>query len=132
PTPYEAAPLLPRMRELLKIPALSPDIIGIGHWTVEGVLVDRYRWGRVLLAGDAAHRHPPTTGLGLNSAIQDAHNLTWKIAAVLGGTAGPALLDSYESERRPVGMRNVDWALFTFLNHLVIDAGMGLFPGAPP
>jgi 2,4-dichlorophenol 6-monooxygenase len=86
----------------------------------------------VFLAGDAAHRHPPTTGLGLNTAIQDAHNLAWKLAAVLKGTAGDALLDSYEPERRPIGMRNVDWALFTFLNHLVIDAGMGLMPGAPP
>jgi 2,4-dichlorophenol 6-monooxygenase len=90
PSRFEEASLLPRMRELLKIPDLTPDIIGIGHWTVEGVLVDRYRWGRALLAGDAAHRHPPTTGLGLNSAIQDAHNLAWKLAAVLKGRPATA------------------------------------------
>jgi 2,4-dichlorophenol 6-monooxygenase len=96
------------------------------------VVADRYRVGRVFLAGDAAHRHPPTTGLGLNTAIQDAHNLAWKLAAVLAGRAAPTLLDSYEPERQPIGVRNVDWAMFTFLNHLVIDAGIGLLPGQPP
>jgi 2,4-dichlorophenol 6-monooxygenase len=129
PSRFEEASLLPRMRELLKIPDLTPDIIGIGHWTVEGVLVDRYRWGRVLLAGDAAHRHPPTTGLGLNSAIQDAHNLTWKLAAVLKGQAHDSLLDSYEAERRPVAAANIQWALMTFQNHQLTDAGIGLVRG---
>ncbi|VTU19058.1 2,4-dichlorophenol 6-monooxygenase [Variovorax sp. SRS16] len=129
PSRFEEASLLPRMRELLKIPDLDPDIIGIGHWTVEGVLVDRYRWGRVLLAGDAAHRHPPTTGLGLNSAIQDAHNLAWKIAAVLKEQAHDSLLDSYEAERRPVAAANIQWALMTFQNHQLTDAGIGLVRG---
>lgn len=64
-------------------------------------LADRYRVGRVLLAGDAAHVHPPTGGQGLNTSIQDAYNLGWKLAAVLGG-ADEALLDTYEAERRPV------------------------------
>jgi 2,4-dichlorophenol 6-monooxygenase len=129
PSRFEEASLLPRMRELLKIPDLTPDIIGIGHWTVEGVLVDRYRWGRALLAGDAAHRHPPTTGLGLNSAIQDAHNLAWKLAAVLKGHASDSLLDSYEAERRPVAAANIQWALMTFQNHQLTDAGIGLVRG---
>jgi len=93
------------------------------------VLVDRYRWGRVLLAGDAAHRHPPTTGLGLNSAIQDAHNLAWKLAAVLKGEAHDSLLDSYEAERRPVAAANIQWALMTFQNHQLTDAGIGLVRG---
>ena len=129
PSRFEESSLLPRMRELLKIPDLHPDIIGIGHWTVEGVLVDRYRWGRALLAGDAAHRHPPTTGLGLNSAIQDAHNLAWKLAAVLKGEAHDSLLDSYEAERRPVAAFNIQWALMTFQNHQLTDAGIGLVRG---
>jgi len=129
PSRFEEASLLPRMRELLKIPDLAPDIIGIGHWTVEGVLVDRYRFGRVLLAGDAAHRHPPTTGLGLNSAIQDAHNLAWKLAAVVQGQAHDSLLDSYEAERRPVAAANIQWALMTFQNHQLTDAGIGLVRG---
>jgi len=64
-------------------------------------LVDRYRVGRVFLAGDAAHVHPPSGGQGLNSGVQDAYNLGWKLAAVLRG-APEALLDTYEEERRPV------------------------------
>lgn len=128
PSRFEEASLLPRMRELLKVD-VKPEIIGIGHWTVEGVLVDRYRWGRVLLAGDAAHRHPPTTGLGLNSAFQDAHNLTWKLAAVLKGQAPDSLLDSYETERRPVAATNIQWALMTFQNHQLTDGGIGLVRG---
>lgn len=64
-------------------------------------LADRYRVGRVFLAGDAAHIHPPTGGQGLNTSMQDAYNLGWKLAAVLDG-ANEALLDSYEEERRPV------------------------------
>ena len=129
PSRFEEASLLPRMRELLKIPDLTPDIIAIGHWSVEGVLVDHYRWGRVMLAGDAAHRHPPTTGLGLNSAIQDAHNLAWKLAAVLKSQAPDSLLDTYETERRPVAASNVQWALMTFQNHQLTDAGIGLIRG---
>ena len=64
-------------------------------------LADRYRDGRVFLAGDAAHAHPPTGGQGLNTSVQDVYNLGWKIAAVLDG-APEALLDSYEEERRPI------------------------------
>ena len=64
-------------------------------------LADRYRLGRVFLAGDAAHTHPPTGGQGLNTSVQDAYNLGWKLAAVASG-APDALLDSYEEERRPV------------------------------
>ncbi|ANM10528.1 MULTISPECIES: FAD-dependent oxidoreductase [unclassified Rhizobium] len=64
-------------------------------------LADRYRLGRVFLAGDAAHTHPPTGGQGLNTSVQDAYNLGWKLAAVAGG-APDALLDSYEEERRPI------------------------------
>jgi hypothetical protein len=65
-------------------------------------LADRYRVGRVFLVGDAAHVHPPTGGQGLNTSVQDAYNLGWKLAAVLAGDAPDALLDSYEEERRPV------------------------------
>lgn len=64
-------------------------------------LADRYRVGRALLVGDAAHIHPPTGGQGLNTSVQDAYNLGWKLAAVLNG-ASERLLDSYENERRPI------------------------------
>ncbi|WP_260336052.1 FAD-dependent monooxygenase [Streptomyces sp. EAS-AB2608] len=64
---------------------------------------ERYRRGRVLLAGDAAHQHFPTGGVGMNVGIQDAHNLGWKLAAVIGGRGAGALLDTYHRERHPVG-----------------------------
>ncbi|MGW4646544.1 FAD-dependent monooxygenase [Kitasatospora sp. NPDC004289] len=66
-------------------------------------IVPRYGEGRVFVAGDAAHIHPPTGAQGMNTGIQDAVNLAWKLALVLRGEAGPALLDSYDAERRPVG-----------------------------
>jgi 2-polyprenyl-6-methoxyphenol hydroxylase-like FAD-dependent oxidoreductase len=65
-------------------------------------LAERYRDGRVLLAGDAAHIHPPMGGQGLNLGIQDAFNLGWKLAAEVGGWAPEGLLDSYQAERQPV------------------------------
>ena len=72
-------------------------------WRANIRLVDRYRAGRVFLAGDAAHIHSPAGGQGMNTGIQDAHNLGWKLAAVTRG-ADPALLDSYDAERRPVAL----------------------------
>lgn len=66
-------------------------------------LAEQYRVGRAFIAGDAAHIHPPTGGQGMNTGIQDAYNLAWKLALVLDGAAPEALLDSYEAERRPVG-----------------------------
>jgi 2-polyprenyl-6-methoxyphenol hydroxylase-like FAD-dependent oxidoreductase len=66
-------------------------------------LAGRYREGRAFIAGDAAHIHPPTGGQGMNTGIQDAYNLAWKLALVLDGVAPEGLLDSYEAERRPVG-----------------------------
>ncbi|MEJ2853164.1 MULTISPECIES: rifampin monooxygenase [unclassified Saccharothrix] len=71
-------------------------------------LADRYRDGRVLLAGDAAHVHPPLGGQGLNLGVQDAVNLGWKLAAELAGWAPPDLLDTYETERRPVAADVLD------------------------
>ncbi|MFL9926682.1 FAD-dependent oxidoreductase [Herbaspirillum lusitanum] len=75
------------------------------HWAsafdMHARLADRYRAGRIFLAGDAAHIHPPTGGQGLNTSVQDAYNLGWKLAAVLAGAA-EKLLDTYEEERRPV------------------------------
>lgn len=121
-----------KIRELLRLPENhSIEVMHTNDWKVQGVLAEQFKVGRTFLVGDSAHRHPPTTGLGLNSAIQDAHNLTWKLAAVIKGDADESLLDTYEAERRPVTGRNVEWALLTFQNHLVIDAALGMIPGAP-
>ncbi|MFG3281005.1 FAD-dependent monooxygenase [Streptomyces sp. NPDC048111] len=85
-------------------PALRIDLIARGVWDTGTAVADAYRDGRVLLAGDAAHRHAPWGGFGANTGIADVHNLAWKLAAVLDGTAPDALLDTYEAERRPRGL----------------------------
>ena len=74
-------------------------------------IAERYRERRIFLVGDSAHRFPPTGGLGLNTGVQDAHNLVWKIAALEAGWAPDAILDTYEAERRPVAQRNNDVSL---------------------
>ena len=74
----------------------------VGFWDLRFMLADSYRKGRVFVAGDAAHSHPPYGGYGVNSGLEDARNLGWKLAATLQGWGGDRLLDSYDAERRPV------------------------------
>ena len=83
------------------------DMLYVGQWKLNLLLADRYRVGRVFLAGDSAHLVIPTGGLGMNTGVGDAIDLSWKLQATLEGWGGPALLDSYEVERRQVGDRNV-------------------------
>ena len=116
------------LREALGIAEEPLEIHKITRWTVDAVMASSFRAGRVFLLGDAAHRHPPTGGLGLNSAIQDAHNLCWKLAAVLAGDASPTLLDSYEAERRPVDERNCQRSLENAVNYFSIGPALGVSP----
>jgi len=83
------------------------QILSVRRWMARNVVAERYRHGRIFLAGDAAHLNHPAAGLGLNTGLGDAVDLGWKLAAVLQGWGGAKLLDSYEAERRPVGERNV-------------------------
>lgn len=126
---FDEDELIPRVRNLLKLPDLDMKILKTSHWILESVLANKYSEGRVFLAGDAAHRRPPTTGLGLNTSIEDALNLAWKLALVIKKKIGSEILNTYESERRPVGRRNCDWGLFTFKNSNVINAAVGLVTG---
>jgi len=118
------------MRAALGIGDLPMKIHKVTRWSVEGVLAKKFRDGRVFLVGDAAHRHPPTGGLGLTSGIQDSHNLCWKIAAVLKGQAEETLLDSYEAERRPVDARNIQRSMENAIVHLEAGRAFGLNPAA--
>ncbi|MEC3914383.1 FAD-dependent monooxygenase [Nocardia sp. CDC160] len=89
------------IRTMVGAPDLEVEILARSAWDTGAFVADEYRRDRVFLVGDAAHRHAPWGGYGGNTGVADAHNLVWKLAATLRGTAGPALLDSYAAERRP-------------------------------
>jgi len=91
------------LRRALGVPAPDLQIMSVLAWRAEMLVADRYRADRVFLAGDAAHVMPPFAANGANTGIADAHNLAWKLAAVLDGQARDPLLDSYDAERRPAG-----------------------------
>jgi 2-polyprenyl-6-methoxyphenol hydroxylase-like FAD-dependent oxidoreductase len=94
------------------------ELESTGTWVMTSQTADSFRRGRLLLLGDAAHRFPHTGGFGLNSGVQDAHNLAWKLDAVLSGTASPTLLDTYETERRPVVEKFAEQSV---ANHFRLD-----------
>ncbi|WP_413802061.1 FAD-dependent oxidoreductase [Streptomyces iranensis] len=90
------------IRTAVGMPDLEVEVTGKAPWHAAERVADHYSDGRVFLAGDSAHEMSPTGAFGSNTGIQDAHNLAWKLAAVMGGWAGPALLETYGMERRPV------------------------------
>ena len=94
-------------RQLVGDPELEIELISANTWTVNDAYATNMQKGRVFIMGDAAHRHPPSNGLGSNTSIQDSFNLAWKLAAVVKGQAGDALLDSYTEERAPVAKQIV-------------------------
>jgi putative polyketide hydroxylase len=91
------------IRKGVGVPDLAVSVLGVSPWEASAIVADQYRVGDVFLAGDAAHEMPPTGGFGLNTGVQDVHNLAWKIAAVVSGNADDGLLDSYHAERQPFG-----------------------------
>jgi 2,4-dichlorophenol 6-monooxygenase len=94
-------------RQLVGDPKLEIDLISANTWTVNNMYATHMQKNRVFIMGDAAHRHPPSNGLGSNTSIQDAFNLSWKLAAVLKGQATPKLLDSFTEERAPIAKQIV-------------------------
>ena len=98
------------MAEIFKKSLAMPidfEMLSVNEWTQHLLCAERYGEGRVFVAGDAAHLVIPTGGLGMNTGVGDAVDLSWKLAATLAGWGGPQLLASYEAERRPIGLRNV-------------------------
>lgn len=122
----DRTPELPHIQAVLDRLAPEPTTARNLRWSsvfrISHRIVDSYRRGRVFVAGDAAHIHPPTGAQGMNTGIQDAHNLAWKLALAVSGHAAPHLLDSYDIERRPVGAEVVA--------RTVRNARHGLGPGA--
>jgi putative polyketide hydroxylase len=96
------------VRQAVGVPDFSVEIDHVAGWEMAALCAERYQQGRVFLAGDAAHRMTPAGAFGMNTGIQDVHNLCWKLALVLQGMAAESLLSSYEVERLPVGRRNVE------------------------
>jgi putative polyketide hydroxylase len=104
-----------RSAELVRTAAgvadLDVKILGVVPWTASARVAERYRTGRIFLAGDAAHEMPPTGGFGMNTGVQDVHNLAWKLACVLRGAASQRLLDTYHDERQPLGQTTTQQSL---------------------
>lgn len=121
--------LIERARLTIGDPDVEITIKSASKWSINHLVADDYRRGRAFLAGDAAHRHPPANGLGTNTSAQDAFNLAWKLAAVLRGQAGDALLDTYSAERQPVGRHVVDRALKSVEDMAGISRALGFEPG---
>ena len=107
----DEASTIDRIRKQTGIPGLPIKMISRSIWRVSRQVAEKFRKGRVFLVGDSAHRFPPTGGYGLNSGVQDAHNLAWKLAFVLRGQADARLLDSYDTERRPIAQSNADFSM---------------------
>jgi tetracenomycin A2 monooxygenase-dioxygenase len=99
------------IRAIAGAPDLEVEVVGTVPWEGAQRVAESFRTGRVFLAGDAAHVHPPAGGFGANTGIHDAHNLAWKLAAVLNGWAAPGLLDTYTDERQPLGRNMAEQAL---------------------
>ncbi|MEV4312121.1 FAD-dependent monooxygenase [Actinocrispum sp. NPDC049592] len=114
------------VRDLVGDPDLPVEITSTSLWTVNHNYATEYANGRVFCAGDAVHRHPPSNGLGSNTSIQDSYNLAWKLAMVIRGQAGPALLDTYSRERAPIGKQVVDRANLSREEFGPIFAALGI------
>lgn len=102
------------------------EIASVAPWRMSSQVAAQYRQGPIFLLGDAAHRFPPTGGIGMNTGVGDAHNLCWKIGMVMRGRADARLLDTYETERRPVAVSNADQSLTNYHKmHLIEEALLG-------
>ena len=112
----------PRALELVRaaigVPEIPVVIEDIAKWQAVADSAERYREGRVFLAGDAAHTMPPNGGFGGNTGVQDAHNLAWKLAFALRGVADPRLLETYDDERRAIGELTVEQAYTRYVTRV--------------
>lgn len=121
--------IIRRARATIGDDSLPIRVKAVSKWQINHVAAKSMRQGRVFIAGDAAHRHPPANGLGTNTSIQDAFNLAWKLAHVIRGSADDALLDTYSAERQPVARQVVDRAMKSVRNMLPIAKALGFEPG---
>lgn len=114
------------VRKAIGDPSIAFEVNSVGHWNMSAQVANTYRRGRLFLAGDAAHRFPPSGGLGMNTGVQDAHNLAWKLAAVLKGEAGEALLDTYQEERQLIAQANCEQSVGNSMRMGAVDTALGV------
>lgn len=115
-----------RIKKALGDESIEIDIKSISFWRMSAQIAQTFRKNRVLLVGDAAHRFPPTGGLGMNTGIADAHNIAWKLEAVIRGLADEKLLDTYEQERKPIAEQNTEESLYNYHKILEVIEAFGL------
>ncbi|MBP2365180.1 FAD-dependent monooxygenase [Pseudonocardia parietis] len=133
PERFDERGMVARIHRSLGLPDLQIDLHSISHWYIRSVVAERFRQDRCFLVGDAAHSIPPWGALGLNTGIQDVHNLAWKLAAAVRSPELEPLLHSFEVERRPVALAVAENSLANFRNHGgVVDTALGLGPATPP
>ncbi|KAL8226450.1 hypothetical protein R6Q57_016282 [Mikania cordata] len=106
------------------------NVVDIKPWVMHAEVAEKYLAceNRVILAGDAAHRFPPAGGFGMNTGIQDAHNLAWKLAAIIKGIAPISILPTYEMERKPIALFNTDLSIQNFQAAMAVPAALGIDP----
>ncbi|WOL03681.1 hypothetical protein Cni_G12401 [Canna indica] len=118
---------------ILKLVGWKPidlQVVDIKPWIMHAEVAEKYVSfdNRVVLAGDAAHRFPPAGGFGMNTGIQDAHNLAWKISSILSGIASPSIMQTYETERRPIAISNTRLSVENLKAAMSVPSALGLDP----
>lgn len=117
-----------RIREFIGDDSIPIKVMESSKWRINEIVASRFSDGNIFCMGDAAHRHPPFNGLGSNTCIQDAYNLAWKIAYVEQGLADPALLDSFNAERQPIGAGIIQRANQGLRDHIHVWEALGATP----
>lgn len=117
---------LARCKEFVGNDSLPIEIINVSKWYINEIIAEYYSDGNVFCLGDAVHRHPPFNGLGSNTCVQDAFNLAWKIAYVDKSLASTSLLDSYNTERQPVGLGVITRANQGIRDHIPVWKALGV------